>query len=141
MELSPLFSQLRRAIEARVGNQAEEVDINGWMARTTLEMLGQAGLGYSFDNFVDDSTDSYGESIKLFLYVASTLFLSSQSAEESFSQPSLEPSPTARIHRSMDFSLSPGIGHSHDPSTLSIFQRPSNDGHFKHNGTALNGDH
>ena len=80
MEPSPLFSQLRRAIEARVGNQAEEVDINGWMARTTLEMLGQAGLGYSFDNFVDDSTDSYGESIKLFLYVASTLFLSSQSA-------------------------------------------------------------
>ena len=63
-----------------MGDQAEEVDINGWMARTTLEMLGQAGLGYSFDNFVDDSTDSYGESIKLFLYVASTLFLSSQSA-------------------------------------------------------------
>lgn len=80
MEPSPLFSQLRRAIEARVGNQAEEVDINGWMARTTLEMLGQAGLGYSFDNFVDDSTDSYGESIKLFLYVAFTLFLSLQSA-------------------------------------------------------------
>ena len=46
---------------------AEELDINGWMARTTLEMLGQAGLGYSFDNFFDDSTDEYGESIKLFL--------------------------------------------------------------------------
>lgn len=40
------------------------------MARTTLEMLGQAGLGYSFDNFDEDSTDSYGESLKLFLYVS-----------------------------------------------------------------------
>ena len=41
------------------------------MARTTLEMLGQAGLGYSFDNFSDDSTDAYGESLKLFLYAFS----------------------------------------------------------------------
>lgn len=38
------------------------------MARTTLEMLGQATLGYSFDNFVDDSTDAFGESLKGFLY-------------------------------------------------------------------------
>ena len=46
---------------------AYELDINGWMARTTLEMLGQAGLGYSFDNFFEDSSDEYGNSIKLFL--------------------------------------------------------------------------
>ena len=44
-----------------------ELDINGWMARTTLEMLGQAGLGYSFDNFDEDSTDEYGEAIKMYL--------------------------------------------------------------------------
>ena len=37
------------------------------MARTTLEMLGQAGLGYSFDDFKADSTDDYGESLKGFL--------------------------------------------------------------------------
>ena len=43
--------------------------MNGWMARTTLEMLGQAGLGYSFDNFLKDSTDDYGESLKAFLCV------------------------------------------------------------------------
>ena len=49
--------------------------MNGWMARTTLEMLGQAGLGYSFDNFVEDLTDPYGESVKQFLYVASHVFL------------------------------------------------------------------
>ena len=45
------------------------LDVNGWMARATLEMLGQAGLGYSFDSFEEDSTDAYGESLKLFLSV------------------------------------------------------------------------
>ena len=61
--------QVTDAINKRLsGNDAfEEVDINGWMARTTLEMLGQAGLGYSFDDFVADSTDDYGESLKAFL--------------------------------------------------------------------------
>ena len=43
--------------------------MNGWMARITLEMLGQAGLGYSFDNFVEDSTDPFGESLRMFLCV------------------------------------------------------------------------
>ena len=33
----------------------------------TLEILGQAALGYSFDNFAEDPTDQYGESVKLFL--------------------------------------------------------------------------
>ncbi|KAH9941102.1 cytochrome P450 [Epithele typhae] len=44
----------------------QEMDVNGWMGRTTLEMLGQAGLGYSFDDFTGDKTDTYGESLKLF---------------------------------------------------------------------------
>ena len=60
---------MQKAIEVRIGDGWQEVDIEGWMARTTLEMLGQAGLGYSFDDFIDDSTDAYGEAIKLFLYV------------------------------------------------------------------------
>ncbi|KAI0657108.1 cytochrome P450 [Cubamyces menziesii] len=57
-----------KAIENRVGpSQAGEIiDVNGWMARTTLEMLGQAALGYSFDNFIEDSTDAFGESLKAF---------------------------------------------------------------------------
>lgn len=59
--------QLHKAMDTRVGKDGGVMDVNGWMARTTLEMLGQAGLGYSFDNFMDDSTDSYGESLKMFL--------------------------------------------------------------------------
>lgn len=62
---------MQRAIGERIGDEAREVDIDGWMARTTLEMLGQAGLGYSFDNFQEDSADHFGESLKNFLYVAS----------------------------------------------------------------------
>ena len=45
------------------------IDVSGWMGRATLEMLGQAGLGYSFDDFEGDSTDDYGESMTKFLYV------------------------------------------------------------------------
>ncbi|KAI0328016.1 cytochrome P450 [Cubamyces sp. BRFM 1775] len=58
--------KLRDAIDRRLGNNGAVIDVNGWMARTTLEMLGQAGLGYSFDNFEGDSTDAYGESLKTF---------------------------------------------------------------------------
>ena len=59
--------QMRSAIHQRVAKEAQVIDVNGWMARTTLEMLGQAGLGYSFDNFIEDSSDAYGESLKGFL--------------------------------------------------------------------------
>ena len=59
--------RVQQAIKSRVGDKEVEMDVNGWMARTTLEMLGQAGLGYSFDDFTKDSTDAYGESLKMFL--------------------------------------------------------------------------
>ncbi|EIW61057.1 cytochrome P450 [Trametes versicolor FP-101664 SS1] len=65
--------RLQKAIETRVGKDGGVIDVNGWMARTTLEMLGQAGLGYSFDNFIDDSTDAYGESLKLFFPIMSRI--------------------------------------------------------------------
>ncbi|KAI0628868.1 cytochrome P450 [Trametes polyzona] len=61
--------KLRKAMEDRIGPDGNIIDVNGWMARTTLEMLGQAGLGYSFDNFVDDTTNAYGESLKMFFPV------------------------------------------------------------------------
>ncbi|RPD52564.1 cytochrome P450 [Lentinus tigrinus ALCF2SS1-6] len=48
-------------------NKAEPLDINGLMATTSLEMLGEAFLGYSFGGFVEGSPrDSLGESIKMF---------------------------------------------------------------------------
>ena len=66
----------RQAMASRLppDGRSGVLDVNGWMARMTLEMLGQAGLGYSFDNFVGDSTDEFGESLKMFLYVAFLFF-------------------------------------------------------------------
>ena len=41
-----------------------EVDILAWMGRTALELIGQAGLGYSFDPLVSDSADEFGAAVK-----------------------------------------------------------------------------
>ncbi len=41
----------------------------GWMGRTTLEVLGQAGLGYSFDPLTDDRPDEFATAVKQFLWV------------------------------------------------------------------------
>ena len=57
-------------MRAHVGTERQELDINAWMAKTSLEILGHAFLGYSFDSFVEGSKDSLGESIKRFLYVS-----------------------------------------------------------------------
>nr|VWO98257.1 Putative tyrosine-protein kinase AmsA (EC (Amylovoran biosynthesis membrane-associated protein AmsA) [Ganoderma boninense] len=61
--------KMRSALALRLPRDGDGkvLDVNEWMARTTLEMLGQAGLGYSFDNFEEDSIDPYGESIKMSL--------------------------------------------------------------------------
>ena len=35
-----------------------------WMGRTALELVGQGGLGYSFDPLVADTKDGFGDAIK-----------------------------------------------------------------------------
>ena len=43
-----------------------ELDMLSWMGRTALELVGQAGLGYSFDPLVADKPDDYATAIKQF---------------------------------------------------------------------------
>ena len=64
-----MAARMQNAISARFarGRTTESPDVNGWMTRITLEILGQTALRYSFDNFAEDSTDQYGGSVKLFL--------------------------------------------------------------------------
>ncbi|KAJ3829902.1 cytochrome P450 [Lentinula raphanica] len=54
----PIFydvvDQLRDALSRRVQGGPQEIDLLGWMARTALELIGQSGLGYSFDDMMDD---------------------------------------------------------------------------------------
>lgn len=40
-----------------------------WMGRTALELMGQAGLGYSFDPLTAEPKDKFGEALKLIVYV------------------------------------------------------------------------
>ncbi|KAI0754112.1 cytochrome P450 [Daedaleopsis nitida] len=66
----PIFTkvvhQLQKAIEDRVGGHDEpvELDMLSWMSRTALELIGQAGLGYSFDPLVADDQDEFADAVK-----------------------------------------------------------------------------
>ena len=48
----------------------KNIDILSWMGRTALELIGQAGLGYSFDPLVEDREDPYGQAVKALVYVS-----------------------------------------------------------------------
>ncbi|KAH9899159.1 cytochrome P450 [Cubamyces lactineus] len=66
--MTPIFYEvchkLRSAIEARVNGGPAEIDMVGWMGRTALELMGQAGLGHSLDPLTADAADEFGEALK-----------------------------------------------------------------------------
>ncbi|KAI0718780.1 cytochrome P450 [Cerioporus squamosus] len=69
----PIFNavghRLMKAIDDRVVDKAAlvELDMLSWMGRTALELIGQAGLGYSFDPLTADAPDSFAEAVKAFM--------------------------------------------------------------------------
>ncbi|KAI0368654.1 cytochrome P450 [Pilatotrama ljubarskyi] len=71
--MTPFFHEvvgkLRDAIEARISAGAPEIDIAGWMARAALELVGQGGLGHSFDPLVHETKDDYTEAVKALIPV------------------------------------------------------------------------
>ena len=71
----PSPAQLVTALENEVNHSSEatEVDVLSWMGRTALELIGQAGLGYSFDPLVAESKDAFAESVKSFVSVSPLL--------------------------------------------------------------------
>ncbi|KIK58241.1 hypothetical protein GYMLUDRAFT_700611 [Collybiopsis luxurians FD-317 M1] len=65
----PIFynvvDRLENALSERVRNGPREIDLLAWMARTALELIGQSGFGYSFDDMKDDEPkDKYSIVIK-----------------------------------------------------------------------------
>lgn len=59
--------QVRDAIikELHQNGESQEVDLMQLLSRTALELIGQAGLGYSFENFEDETSRSeYTRSVK-----------------------------------------------------------------------------
>ncbi|KAI0649221.1 cytochrome P450 [Trametes meyenii] len=67
-DMTPFFHQiidkLREAIQVRVAAGEKELDIAAWMGRTALELIGQGGLGHSFDPLTRESSDYYTEAVK-----------------------------------------------------------------------------
>lgn len=49
------------------GGQSEEMDLLNWMGRAALELVGQGGLGYSFDPLIEDAHNEYGDALKQIL--------------------------------------------------------------------------
>ncbi|KAK7039254.1 hypothetical protein VNI00_010159 [Paramarasmius palmivorus] len=45
--------KLQTTLTNKVKDQPQEIDILSWMGRTALEMIGQGGLGYSFDSMAE----------------------------------------------------------------------------------------
>ncbi len=60
-------AQLEDAITARVKDSVQEIDVLNWMGRTALELIGQGGLGHSFDPLTEDVADEFAESVKAYL--------------------------------------------------------------------------
>ncbi|PPQ69153.1 hypothetical protein CVT25_004533 [Psilocybe cyanescens] len=58
-EMVPIFygvaAKVHRALLEKTSNGPQEVDIVDWMTRLALELIGQSGLGYSFDELTEDA--------------------------------------------------------------------------------------
>ncbi|TFK29499.1 cytochrome p450 [Coprinopsis marcescibilis] len=69
-EMVPIFYdvvyKLRDGFTTEIQNGAEELDILAWMTRTALELIGQSGLGHSFDPLTGSGSENpYSTSVKL----------------------------------------------------------------------------
>ncbi|KAA1472336.1 cytochrome P450 [Dentipellis sp. KUC8613] len=66
--LTPIFQHVtkdvRDLLAKKVGEGKAELDVMTWMARLSLELIGQGGLGYSFDALNEDSSNAYGAAVK-----------------------------------------------------------------------------
>ncbi|KAI0628830.1 cytochrome P450 [Trametes polyzona] len=76
-EMTPIFNEiigrLQEAIASRVKAGVHEIDMLGWMGRTALELIGQGGLGHSFDPLTEDVADDFADSIKAYFPVMQKL--------------------------------------------------------------------
>ncbi|KAH9023443.1 cytochrome P450 [Lactarius pseudohatsudake] len=74
--LTPIFyrvsKQLRENLWSIVSNGPEEINVADWMGRFALELIGQAGLGYSFGIF-EGRDDEYCRALKEWVPTASSL--------------------------------------------------------------------
>ncbi|KAI0648492.1 cytochrome P450 [Trametes meyenii] len=72
-EMTPIFNdiigRLQEALTSRVKQGTQEIDVLGWMGRTALELIGQGGLGHSFDPLTRDVADEFADAVKAYFPV------------------------------------------------------------------------
>ncbi|OSD02143.1 cytochrome P450 [Trametes coccinea BRFM310] len=75
--MMPIFNgvihKLHDAIAARVKEGPQQLDVLAWMGRAALELIGQGGLGHSFDPLTQDVPDEFAASVKAYFSVSSQL--------------------------------------------------------------------
>ncbi|KAF9002265.1 cytochrome P450 [Cyathus striatus] len=84
-EMIPIFwavsQKLHDTLASKVKNSAQEIDITHWMTRMALELIGQSGLGYSFDPLTAHGTPHpYSAAVKQLVPVVSAVRLVRESA-------------------------------------------------------------
>ena len=69
--------QLVKGISRNLQGASKSVDMLDWMGRAALEIIGQAGMGHSFDPLTSESSsDPYTKAAKTYLCVCSASVLS-----------------------------------------------------------------
>ncbi|KAF5331464.1 hypothetical protein D9758_015486 [Tetrapyrgos nigripes] len=69
-----VVDKLQTGLHEKVKNGSQEIDMLTWMTRTALELIGQSGLGYSFDPMTSDATEhTYSKTLKNLLPTFSRL--------------------------------------------------------------------
>jgi len=70
-EMTPIFYEvahrLRDAVMTQVKDVPQDVNVLDWVGRTALEIIGQGGLGYSFDPLTKDVPNASGDAVKSFI--------------------------------------------------------------------------
>ncbi|EIM90577.1 cytochrome P450 [Stereum hirsutum FP-91666 SS1] len=57
--------KLNDLLSSRLANGPQELDILEWMTRVALELIGQGGLGYSFETLEEGKTNRYTTAVKM----------------------------------------------------------------------------
>ncbi|KAJ7600333.1 cytochrome P450 [Mycena floridula] len=72
--LYDITHKLGDAVMSQLDGGPAEIDMFHWLTRTALEMIGQTGLGYSFDSLTDAPAHPYADSIKELVPLSFSLF-------------------------------------------------------------------
>ncbi|KAI0070120.1 cytochrome P450 [Panus rudis PR-1116 ss-1] len=103
--------KMREAVVREVSDGTKEIDMLNWMTRVALELVGQGGLGHSFDPLDKDEVNPFAEYIKdlvptvapLFFFFRFLPFLT-KIGSPSFRRRILELIPSQRLQRTKEIS-------------------------------------